>query len=322
MPPYQAFVYNQKGMGTLVTITLWGNDETAAASAAKEAFLEFARLDALMTTWRDDSEVSKINAAAGKKAVPVSDEVFEVIEMAQKVAKATGGAFDITVGAYSGAWKFDEDRDGTIPTAEEVKKRKALVNYRDVQLTRGKQKKVKLLRAGQRITLGGIAKGYAVDRAVAVLHKHGFKNLIVQAGGDLYVGGRRGDRPWRIGIRDPRGPRESSFAVAEIEDKSFSTSGDYERFVMIDNVRYHHILDPDTGYPANRSRSVTVMAKNAFIADAWDTALFVVGVERAMKLLEKLPGVEAVFVDSANKVHISPGLKDRVRLLKQPTDGP
>ncbi len=275
-----------------------------------------------MTTWREDSEVSKINAAAGKKAVPVSDEVFEVIELAQKVSRMTGGAFDITIGAFSGAWKFDQDRDGTIPSDEEIKKRKALVNYRDVILTRGKQKKVKLARAGQRINLGGIAKGYAVDRAEKVLRKQGLKDFILQAGGDLYVAGKKGDRPWRIGIRDPRGPRESSFAVAEIEDASFSTSGDYERFVFIGQRRYHHILDPATGYPAMRCRSVTVMAKNAAIADAWDTALFIVGVERGMKLVEKLPEIDAVFVDSDNKVHISSGLKDRVQLLKQPTDGP
>jgi thiamine biosynthesis lipoprotein len=309
-------------MGTVVTATIWSADETAAANAAREAFGEFARIESLMTTWREDSEVSKINAASGKQSVPVSDEVFAVIDLAQKVARRTGGAFDITVGAYSGVWKFDEDRDGSIPNAELVRQRKALVNYRDVILTRGKQKRVKLAKVGQRITLGGIAKGFAVDRMVAVLRKRGFSNFIVQAGGDLYVAGKRGDRPWRIGIRDPRGPRDASFAVAEIEDASFSTSGDYERFVMIDNVRYHHILDPATGYPANRSRSVTVRAKDAFTADAWDTALFVVGAERGMKLLEKIPGLEAVFVDDKNQVHISPGLEGKIKLLKPPTDGP
>jgi thiamine biosynthesis lipoprotein len=313
--------HSDKAMGTIVNVTLWTDDEIAAAKAAQKVFDEFRRIDALMTTWGDTSDVARINAAAGSTAVKVAPEVFMIIERAQSIARQTAGAFDITVGAFRGVWKFDEDRDGTIPSRAEVDARRKLVNYRWIELNKRKRT-VKLKKKGMQITLGGIAKGYAVDRAVAVLHELGFVDFIVQAGGDLYAAGRRGDRPWRVGIRDPRGARDATFAVADIENWTFSTAGDYERAVVVDGVRYHHILDPKTGYPAMRSRSVTVMAKDCLTADAWDTALFVIGHDQGMKLVEKLPDLEAVFVDGANAVHISSGLQQAVRIYKKPSDGP
>ena len=172
-----------------------------------------------------------------------------------------------------------------------------------------------------RITVGGIAKGYAVDRAVEILHRDGFANFLLQAGGDLYLSGRKGPHPWRVGIRDPRGPPNSYFAVAEVQDHSFSTSGDYERFILHDGKRYHHILDPATGYPATRSRSVTVLAKNAMTADAYSTALFILGAKAGLQLVETLPGIDAIFVDSDNKVHVSKGLQTKVKILRAPSPG-
>ena len=243
-----------------------------------------------------------------------------VIERAQAMAKSSGGSFDITVGAYRGLWKFDQDRDGSIPAPDAVRKRLPLVGYKGLVVDK-KAKTVKLKKVGMRITLGGIAKGYAVDRAVALLHERGFVDFILQAGGDLYVAGLRGDRKWRVGIRDPRGTPDSTFAIAAIQNQTFSTSGDYERSVVKDGVRYHHILDPRTGRPATRCRSVTVMAKDALTADTWSTALFVMGVARGMKLVERDKGIEAVFVDSKNKVHTSSGLQGKVWIHKQPSAG-
>jgi thiamine biosynthesis lipoprotein len=243
-----------------------------------------------------------------------------VIGKAQEAARASGGAFDITVGAFRGLWKFDEDRDGTIPGPAAVKARLPLVGYRGV-IVNQRKKTVKLRKKGMRIVLGGIAKGYAVDRAVALLRDRGFQDFILQAGGDLFVSGQRGDRSWRVGIRDPRGQRDATFAVAAVKDMTFSTSGDYERSVIKDGVRYHHILDPATGNPAMRSRSVTVMARDALTADAWSTALFVMGHDKGMALVEKMPDLEAVFVDSGNQIHISSGLQGKVFVLRQPTAG-
>ena len=191
----------------------------------------------MMTTWLPDSEVSQINSAAGVKAIKVSDETYAVIERAMDVSRRSKGIFDITVGAFAGLWKFDEDMDYSLPDQAEVKKRLALVGYKNVVLD-AKHHTVKLKKKGMRITLGGIAKGYAVDKAVKILVDLGYADFIMQAGGDMYVSGKKGDKPWVVGIRDPRGPRDQSFAVAPVQDHSFSTSGDYERGFVKDGVRY------------------------------------------------------------------------------------
>jgi FAD:protein FMN transferase len=307
-------------MGTVVQITFWTDDEPGAARAAARVFDEMRRLDAMMTTWTDDSEVSRVNAAAGKKAVPVSPETFTVIERAVATSRRSKGLFDITVGAYRGLWKFDEDKDGSIPEAAAVEARRKLVDWKQIALDK-KRRTVKLGKAGMRITLGGIAKGFAVDRAAAILREAGFADFIVQAGGDMYVAGKKGDRPWVVGIRDPRGDRAASFAIAPVEDRSFSTSGDYERFVIQDGVRYHHILDPRTGRPATATRSVTVMAKDAFTADAWSKVLFILGAEPGLKLVAELAEIEAVFVTADNRVVVSQGLAGTLKILAPPSEG-
>jgi thiamine biosynthesis lipoprotein len=310
-----------QAMGTVITLTAWAEDDAKVVAAFDLAFAEFDRIDHLMTTWTDDSEISKINAAAGTgKPVPVSDEVMLVLERAAEGSKISDGAFDITVGSFHGLWKFDEDNDGTIPDPKEVEARRKLVDWHDVILD-PKAKTAMLRRKGQQITLGGIAKGYSVDKAVAILAKAGLVDFIVQAGGDMYVSGRHGDRKWKVGIRDPRGPREQFFAFAEIEDATFSTSGDYERYVIKDGKRYHHIIDPSTGYPAMLTRSVTVMAKDAFTADELSKGFFILGPEKGLALAEKL-GVDVVFVGADNKVTVSKGLKDKLTIKPEgPTDG-
>jgi len=315
-----------KVMGTVVSLTVWGQDERTVASAARAVFDEFDRVNMLMSSWLEESAVARINSAAGNgKFVQVDKEVMSVIVMSQQASKASKGAFDITVGSFRGLWKFDEDIDGSIPDAKAVKARKKLVNYRDLTVD-AKRNRVKLKRKGQRITLGGVAKGYAVDRAVKILRERGVVDFILQAGGDLYVAGKKGAKPWMVGIRDPRGERHASFARIELENKTFSTSGDYERALLKtddkgNKTRYHHILDPKTGRPATRSRSVTVMADDAITADIWSTALFVMGAQKGMKLVEKKKGVEAVFVDSNNKLHISSGLKKKLTVDRPPSDG-
>jgi thiamine biosynthesis lipoprotein len=308
-------------MGTIVNITIWHDDDKAAATAIADVFTELERLDALMTSWTDDSAVAKISAASGtKRAVEVDEETFAVIEKAQAIAKQTGGAFDITVGAFHNLWKFGSNQDGSIPSDADVAERVKLVGYKRVKLD-AKKRTIRLAKKGMAITLGGIAKGYAVDRAVKILHDAGFVDFIIQAGGDLYVSGRKGSRSWIVGIRDPRGKRTTPFAITPIENKTFSTSGDYERAIVKNGVRYHHILDPKTGRPVAHTRSVTVMANDAITADGWSTALFVMGAEKGMPVVEKLEDVEAVFVDSDNKVHVSSGLEKSLRILSPPSDG-
>jgi len=230
--------------------------------------------------------------------------------------------FDITVQAFHGLWKFDEDMDGSLPDQAEVKKRFALIGWKDVVLDKAK-KTVFLKRKGMAITLGGIAKGYAVDKCVALLEARGFTDFMVQAGGDMYVAGSKGKDPWIVGIRDPRGPKDSMFAIAPIKNHSFSTSGDYERGFVKDGVRYHHILDPRTGQPAHASRSVTIRAKDAFTADAWSKVMFIDGVEQGEKIIKdnKLDDFEVVWVDDQNKVTTTPGIEKDLKRLKEPTPG-
>ena len=322
-PPDRKFIYTGQAMGTVVTVFIWGDDEIKAAKAAESVFTEMKRIDAVMTTWTPDSEVSQINTNAGVKPVAGSQETYDVIARAQDVAKRSKGIFDITVGAFKGLWKFDQDMDGTLPNPAEVKKRLAMIGYVNIVMD-PKKKTVFLKKKGMSITLGGIAKGYAVDKCVKLLYDQGFTNFMVQAGGDMFVAGKKGADPWVVGIRDPRGAsKDAMFATAPIEDHSFSTSGDYERGFVKDGKRYHHILDPRTGNPATKSRSVTVRAKDAFTADAWSKVLFILGPDEAQRLIkaQKLTDFEVVWVDDKNAVTMTPALKDVVTKLKDPTPG-
>ncbi len=321
--PDKKFVYTDKAMGTIITVFVWTDDETRAARGAASVFEEMKRLDGVMTTWTPDSEVSQINTAAGVKPVTVSSETFAVIERAMDVSKKSNGVFDITVGAFKGLWKFDQDMDGTLPTPAEVKKRLVNIGYKHLKLDK-KRRTVFLQKKGMSITLGGIAKGYAVDQCVKLLHDQGLVSFMIQAGGDMYIAGKKGTAPWTVGIRDPRGAPDAMFAMAAVEDHSFSTSGDYERGFVKDGVRYHHILDPRTGQPAMASRSVTIRAKDAFTADAWSKVLFILGHKASLKLLkrQKLSDFEVVWVDAANAVHMTKGIEPALKVVKPPTPGP
>jgi thiamine biosynthesis lipoprotein len=306
-------------MGSAVNIRAWTSDEAATVAAFDKAFDEFDRLDALMSTWKDGSDILRLNDAAGRSPVVVSTEVREVLHLSQEISEWTEGKFDVTFAALSGLWKFDSDIDGQVPDRAQIAPRLPLIDYRALQID-DRAGTALLTRAGMKVNLGGIGKGYAVDRAVTILREAGLSDFMVQSGGDLFVAGRRGDRPWRVGIQDPRGAPDTSFAAIELTDVAFSTSGDYERFFIRDGHRYHHILDPDTGEPASKSRSVTIMAKTATLADGLSKGVFILGGERGLALIERVPDVEGVIVTAENKVLVSSGLKERLALVKAPTE--
>ncbi len=316
--PRQIVYRSHVTMGSQAAITAYTDDEPAALSAFEEAFAEFDRLDALMTVWREDSDVSKVNAAAGRAAIPVGPEVYDAVSKALEMSKMCDGKFDITFGALSGLWKFDQDQDDSIPSDADIAARLPLIGYEMVEIDPAAHT-VKLEKPGMKIHLGGIGKGFAVDRAVAILKSHGLHDFMVQAGGDLYVAGKKGDRAWRVGIRDPRGPRSSYFAAAEVADATFSTSGDYERFFIKDGKRYHHIIDPDLGRPAMASRSVTIMAPSATLAEGLSKCVFIMGPEKGLALVESVPQVGAVIVDADNQVHVSKRLAGKIRIEHPPT---
>ena len=310
-----------EAMGTFVEMKVLTTDEAGARAAMGEAFDEVSRIERLMTTWRDDSDISRLNAAAGVQPVKVSPETLECVERSLEYSRLSHGAFDVTFYAMKGLWKFDQDLEAKLPDPAEVKRRIRLIDWR--KLIVDKQAGTLFLKEkGMQVNLGGIAKGYAVDRATAILRRHGFKDAIVQAGGDLMLSGSKGGAPWVAGIRDPRAPRDVYFARAPIVDHAFSTAGDYERFYFVAGKRYHHIIDPRTGYPATAARSVTIYAPDATTADGLDDAVLIMGPEKGIAMIDALPGVGAVVVDAHNKVWMSKVAKQVVQVLRQPTDGP
>jgi len=308
-------------MGSDLRLSAWTDDDAAANRAFDAVAAEFERLDALMSVWRDGSDVLRINAAAGVRAAPVSADVREALRAARQVSESTGGKFDVTFGALSDIWRFDrQNQDGTVPTADEIRARLPLIDYREIEID-DRAGTVFARRKGMRVHLGGIGKGYAVERSVGILRRAGLRDFLIQAGGDLYVAGRKDGRPWRLGIADPRRP-DRTFATVDLTDSTFSTSGDYERSFFKDGVRYHHILDPATGQPARGCRSVTIVADSPLLADGLSTGVFLLGPEAGMALIERLPNVEGVIVSARNEVLVSSGLKGKIAIVSQPTDAP
>ena len=311
-------------MGTHLSFAAFTTPERDAAAiraAFDAATAEIVRIEKVMTTWDPESEVSRVNQAAGREAVAVGTETFAVIQEAQHASEISGGCFDITFETLHGLWKFDQDLDPHPPSPAEVRARLKYLGYKHIKID-ATAHTVMLDESHVRISLGGIAKGYAVDRASSVLSGAGIAAFYVQAGGDLYTRGAKADgTPWQAGIRDPRGPEGDYFAVMPVSDHAFSTAGDYERAYIVDGKRYHHIIDPRTGYPATASRSVTIWAPTALQADAIDDAVFILGAEKGLALVESIDGVGAVIVDASNRVWTSKRLEGKVHPVHAPRDG-
>jgi FAD:protein FMN transferase len=309
-------------MGSELRLTAWSSDEPQALAAFDEVLREFDRLDALMSVWREGSAVLRINGAAGDRPVPVDAELRDVLHAAIQISGWTHGKFDVTYAALSDLWKFDnQNKDDSVPDRETVRQRLPLINYRSIEID-DRAGTVFLRRKGMRMNLGGIGKGYAVGRALKILRGRGVVDFMIQAGGDMYVAGHRGDRPWRLGINDPRGPQGQSFAELELSDSTFSTSGDYERSFLKNGTRYHHLIDPATGFPATGCRSVTIVAADPMLADGLSTGVFVMGPADGLALVERLPDVGAIIVSAKNEVLVSSRLKETVKILARPTDAP
>jgi FAD:protein FMN transferase len=308
-------------MGSELRLTASTSDRAAAEHVFDEVFREFDRLDTLMSVWRPASDVVRINAAAGERPVAASIEVRETLRAARQISEWTGGKFDVTFGALSDIWKFDHDQDDTIPDEAAIRARLPFIDYREIEIDEAAGT-VFVRRKGMRVHLGGIGKGYAVERAVAMLRHAGLRDFLIQAGGDLYAAGLTEGHPWRLGINDPRGPAGRSFATLDLSDGTFSTSGDYARSFVKDGIRYHHILDPATGQPARGCRSVTIVSNSPRLADGLSTGVFILGPELGMALVERLPDVEGVIVTAKNEVLVSSGLKGKFALIAQPTDAP
>lgn len=293
-------------MGTVVEITLLDVGAKSDPEAAMEAaFSAMAEVEARMSAHRDDSEVARLNAAA--EALEISAATAEVLELGLQLAAASGGAFDLTLGRLKALWGFDGDAP-RVPSDPEIAAALQGIGPASLRL---EERRVTKGDAALRVDLGAVAKGYAVDRAVAALQAAGIRHASVNAGGDLRLLGDHGGRPWRIGIQHPRDP-QGVLVTLELADVAVVTSGDYERFFEVEGVRYHHILDPRDGRPADACQSVTVVAASAAEADALATAAFVLGPEAGRRLVESRGGL-ALFVDADGEVSFSADLKERVR---------
>jgi len=309
-------------MGSELRVSVSTADSTGAAKAIDAVFTEFDRLEALMSVWKPGSDIERINAAAGDHPVPATVEVRSVLRTAAQISEWTSGKFDVTFGVLSGLWRFDHDQDNQLPDMTEVRRLLPLIDYRSL-VTDDADGTVFLKKKGMRVNLGGIGKGYAIDRGVEILRRSGFSNFMIQAGGDLFVSGLKDGRPWRVGIQDPRGAAGKIFAAIDLTDSTFSTSGDYERSFVRDGHRYHHIIDPGTGEPSQAGcRSVTILTTTAVMADGLSTGVFLLGPERGMALVQRLPNVDAVIVTAKNEVLMTPRLKGRLSLVAAPTDAP
>jgi thiamine biosynthesis lipoprotein len=299
----------QMHMGTLVSITAVAPVSTQANAAITAGFEEIKRLERLLSTWIPDSELSRVNAAAGETAVQVSPETMTVVRKSLQIAEMTEGAFNIAIGPAVDVWNISAEP--RFPTSEELAALRPLV---DLQLVRTNfwERTIYLEKPGMRIDVGGIGKGYAADQAVLVMTKAGAMAGVVALSGDIKTFGRMPDgSAFPVGIRHPRKEGETLVEVA-LQDEAISTAGDYERFFDKDGVRYHHILDPHTLHPARGCQSVSVIAKDGIWADGLDTGIFVLGPERGMELVEHLEDVEAIIVDDAGRLLISSGLRNRV----------
>ena len=293
-----------KLMGNQFEFCVVAQDRAWAQTRIDEAIAEVQRIEKLLTTFSESSQTNLINAMAGVKPVVVDREIFDLIERSLRISALTQGAFDITYGSIDKKlWNFDKNMT-SLPDEQTAKAMVRLINFRNVVLDRQMQA-VFLKEKGMRIGFGGIGKGYAADCAKVVMKRSGVANGIVNAAGDLTVWGSQPDgKPWTIGIADPS-KKNWSFASLNITDTAVATSGNYEKFAIIDGVKYSHTIDPKTGYPVHGIKSVTIICSSAEIADAMATPVMVMGVKAGMHLIDQIKGIGCIVIDENDKIYTS-----------------
>lgn len=317
--PHPTVQRTREMMGTIIQMTVLDVPEERAAPVLDQAMAEMKRLENLLSEWQEDSEISQINRAAGLHPVKVSKETLDNVRVGLEVSRWSDGAFDLSWAALRGLYLFQPGKE-RIPTDAELAERLPLVNYKNIVLDE-KAGTVFLKRKGMLLGTGGIAKGYALEKAADILERAGFKSFMFFGGGQVVVHGKKGNRPWRVGVQHPR--MDDYFAFVEAERGSIATSGDYEHAFIRDGQRWHHIIDLKTGRPARHTAAVTVISDSPFYADAIDTALFIMGPEKALAKLPSAPGPKAdmLLVDKDMRLYLSPGMKDRLIMRMQLNDG-
>ncbi len=294
-PALERYTFTESHMGTTARIVLYAPDESSARKAAAKAFARIAELNLVMSDYNPNSELMRLCAKAGGEPVPISADLYDVLEKSLAFVKVTEGALDITISPVVRLWRRAK-RTREMPSEAEIKQALALVDFRNIKLD-SQRRTAQLLVMGMLLDLGAIGKGYAADAALAVLRKHGFPRALVALGGDIAVG----DAPpnakgWRIGIAPLKNPGADPTHYLLVTNAGVSTAGDAEQVAEIGGNRYSHIIDPKTGIGQIGRRSVTVIAPNAMMSDALDTAVCVMGLDRGLKLIESLDSVAALCV--------------------------
>jgi FAD:protein FMN transferase len=292
-------------MGTRITVELWSDDKAKADQAIDALLEEMRHIDDSMSTYKPTSEVSQVNAKAADAPMRISKELFDLLITAKEYSVITDGAFDITYASVGYMYDF---RKHIRPDEAQIDKALPAVNFRHVLLD-AKNQTVQFSQKGVRIDLGGIAKGYSVDRGIDVLKSFGITRAYVSAGGDSRIIGDRFGKPWVVGIRDPRKGEGEVISRIPLVDAAISTSGDYERFFEENGVRYHHIIDPHTGHSASKVRSATVIGPYATRTDGLSKTAFVLGPEKAMEIYNRIDDIDAIIVKLDGTVIYSKGIQ-------------
>ncbi|MBN2223801.1 MAG: FAD:protein FMN transferase [Deltaproteobacteria bacterium] len=298
-------------LGTIVEITLIGKDKQVLNDALTAAFARITEIEKITDRFTAGSEISAINRRKSPDAIPVSPDMLRMLTISRNVSDITGGAFDVTVAPLVDLWGFDVG--GRLPKPEEIERTRALVDYHRVKIDENSAT-ISLTDSSTRLDLGGIAQGYAAGEIEKILRDRGITGGVVNISGDIIVIGDKMGKPWRIGVQDPRNTNKL-YAVINAKDIAIVTSGDYERCFFVDGLRYHHILDPKTGYPARGCASVTVVTRDVELADALSTAIFILGPEEGVKLVDSLKGVEVLITTEDGKRISTPGLSEIVEFV-------
>ncbi|MGO4906541.1 FAD:protein FMN transferase [Flavobacterium sp. W20_MBD1_R3] len=293
-------------LGSPFEVTAVANDTLKANEYIDLAVAEVKRIENLISDWIPTTQISEINRNAGLKPVKVDSEVFELVERAIKISQITNGAFDISYASMDRIWKFDGSMK-VMPTEEAIKKSVAKIGYKNIILN-PKDHTIFLKLEGMKLGLGGIGQGYIADKVKDLLFSKGCISGIINVSGDINAWGKQSDgKPWTVGIVNPLN-KNKIFATFPLEDSAVETSGSYEKYVNFNGIRYSHIIDPRTGYPASGIVSVSVFAKQTEIADAMATGIFVLGVEVGLDLVNQIKGLECIIVDDKGKIHSSNGI--------------
>lgn len=306
-------------MDTIITITVHGSDEKTLKDDVKKAMNEFKRINIITNRFPEKgtpeyakSEICKINENAGLKPVAVSDDVFNMVESSLFYGDMSGGAFNIAIGPIMDLWGFGSN-NMHVPEAADISARLKVDKIDNIVLNKV-DKTVFLKDKGMILDLGGVAKGYAAQKVADVLRAEGIKEGLIDAGGNIVVIGEKNNTdPWRIGITDPR-KTDNYIGVLQLVDEAAVTSGDYQRNFTENGITYHHIINPNTGFPAGGTWSVTVISKDSGLADILSTTLFILGPEKGLDFIKKIEGVEAVFVGADKKIYMSEGIKDKFEI--------